>query len=235
MPAVPDQQRADEAPVSARTVRALILLTMIAGMIDAVAFLGLDQVFAANMTGNVVLLGLAIGGAPALSINGPAVALAAFLAGAAIAGRGERRDQSRHYYVVRMVRVEAVVVAAAALLAIGFDPDDESRRLLIIAVLAMAMGARNEEIRRVRMPELRTTVLTLAIAGFAAHEAEGHRRDRGDRLRFVGIVAMVIGAIASALLVLNADVVWALVAIAAAEVLALLMLGRPARVDRVQA
>lgn len=226
---------ADQPAVDGRTVRGLIVLTMIAGMIDAVAFLGLDQVFAANMTGNVVLLGLAIGGAPALSIDGPAVALGAFLAGAAIAGRGERLDESRHWYVVRMVRIEAGVVALAALLAIGFTPDDESRRLLIIAVLALAMGARNEEIRRINMPELRTTVLTLAIAGFAAHEAEGQRRNWGDRLRLVGIAAMVIGAIVSALLVINTDEVWALVAIAGAELVTLLMLGRPARNDRLGA
>jgi uncharacterized membrane protein YoaK (UPF0700 family) len=226
---------ADQPAVDGRALRALILLTMVAGMIDAVAFLGLGQVFAANMTGNVVLMGLAIGGAPALSVNGPAVALGAFLAGAAIAGRGERVDQSRHWYVVRMVRIEAGVVALAALLAIGFTPDDEPRRLLIIAVLALAMGARNEEIRRINMPELRTTVLTLQIAGFAAHEAEGRWRNLGDRLRLIGIVAMLAGAIVSALLVINTDEVWALVAIAAAELVTLLLLGRPSWTDRVEA
>lgn len=219
---------ADESGIDPRTVRALIVMTAISGMIDGVAFVGLDQVFAANMTGNVVLLGLAIGGAPALSINGPAVALGAFLIGAALAGRVERRDQSRHYYVVRIVWVELAVVAAATLLAIGFEPDDELRRLLIIAVLALVMGARNEAIRRIDMPELRTTVMTLAIAGFAAHEAEGRRRDWGDHLRLIGIVAMVAGAAVSAVLAIQTDVVWAMLAIVVAELLALLALGREA-------
>lgn len=213
--------------VDPRAIRALIVLTMIAGMIDAVTFIGLEQVFAANMTGNLVVLGLALGGAPTLSAGGPLVALVAFLGGAALAGRIERRDQSRHYYVVRMVRVELAVLAGATLLAIGFDIDDEFRRLLIIAVLAALMGMRNESIRRINMPELRTTVMTLAIAGFAAHEAEG-TRDWGDRLRFVGILAMVAGAVISAVLVLNTDLVWALLAITAAEALALLVLGREA-------
>jgi uncharacterized membrane protein YoaK (UPF0700 family) len=200
-----------------------MLLTLIAGMVDAVAFLGLEQVFAANMTGNVVLLGLGIAGAPTLSIDGPAVALAAFLLGAALVGRVEHRGRSRHYYVVRLVRIELVVVAIAALLAIGFEADDDARRLLIIAILATMMGGRNESIRRIDLPELRTTVLTLAIAGFAAHEAEG-TRSRRDWLRFGGILAMVVGAIASALLVLNTDVIWALLAIVTVEAGALLAL-----------
>jgi uncharacterized membrane protein YoaK (UPF0700 family) len=207
-----------------------MLLTLIAGMVDAVAFLGLEQVFAANMTGNVVLLGLGIAGAPTLSIDGPAVALAAFLLGAALVGRVEHRGRSRHYYVVRLVRIELVVVAVAALLAIGFEADDDARRLLIIAVLAAMMGGRNESIRRIDLPELRTTVLTLAIAGFAAHEAEG-TRSRGDWLRFGGILAMVVGAIASALLVLNTDVIWALLAIAAVEAGTLLALRSRATAD----
>lgn len=228
MPAAPAQQPAEEPPIDPRVVRALVLLTLIAGMIDGVTFLGLDQVFAANMTGNLVVLGLAIGGAPTLSINGPAVALAAFLIGAALAGRVERRGETRHYYVVRMVRFELVVIVLVTIAAINFQPDDEFRRLLIIGVLAAMMGARNEAIRQIKMPELRTTVLTLAIAGFAAHEAEG-KRDRRDRLRLVGIVAMVLGAVVSALLVINASVTWALLAITVAQSATLLSLGRPTR------
>jgi uncharacterized membrane protein YoaK (UPF0700 family) len=69
--------------------------------------------------------------------------------------------------------------------------------------------------------------MTLAIAGFAAHEAE-RTRNWGDRLRFVGILAMVAGAVISAVLVLNTDLVWALLAITAAEALTLLVLGREA-------
>jgi hypothetical protein len=41
----------------------LLLLTATTGLVDAVAFLGLGQVFTANMTANVVFLGFAIAGA----------------------------------------------------------------------------------------------------------------------------------------------------------------------------
>jgi hypothetical protein len=127
-----------------------------------------------------------------------------------------------------MVRIEALAIALAALVAIGFEPGDEVRRFAIIALLAGAMGARNETVRRVNVPELRTTVQTLAIAGFAAHEAEGRVREWGDRLRLLGIVAMLSGAVLSALLVLEADLAWALLAVGAAEVVTLLLLaGKP--------
>jgi uncharacterized membrane protein YoaK (UPF0700 family) len=222
-------ERRDGKPeVDPRTVRALLTLTFTAGMIDAVAFLGLEQVFAANMTGNLIVLGLAIAGAPALSIGGPAAALAAFLIGAAASGRFDRRSESRHRRLLRMVRIEALAVALAVLVAIGFESGDEVRRFVIIVLLASAMGARNETVRRINVPELRTTVQTLAIAGIAAHEAEGRVREWGDRLRVLGILAMLSGAVVSALLVLNADLAWALLAVAAAEAIALLLLTRDA-------
>jgi uncharacterized membrane protein YoaK (UPF0700 family) len=222
------ERRDGEPAVDPRTVRALLALTLTAGMIDAIAFLGLEQVFAANMTGNLIVLGLAIAGAPALSVGGPLAALAAFLLGAAASGRFDRRVESRQRRLLRMVRIEALAIALAALVAIGFEPGDEVRRFAIIALLAGAMGARNETVRRVNVPELRTTVQTLAIAGFAAHEAEGRVREWGDRLRLLGIVAMLSGAVLSALLVLEADLAWALLAVGAAEVVTLLLLaGKP--------
>jgi len=39
----------------------LLLLACVAGSVDAVSYVGLGHVFTANMTGNTVLLGLALG------------------------------------------------------------------------------------------------------------------------------------------------------------------------------
>jgi uncharacterized membrane protein YoaK (UPF0700 family) len=191
-----------------------------------VAFLALEHVFAANMTGNLVVLGFAIAGEPSLQVGGPLLALVAFLGGAAIFGWIDHSNETRHQMVGRMVRIETVATAAAVLVAIGFEAGDDARRLIITALLAGAMGFRNGTIRRVAIPELRTTVLTLAIAGFAADEAIGGGQRFGDRLRFAGIVAMLAGAIISALLVLNASVAWALALILAVEVATLVLLGR---------
>jgi hypothetical protein len=65
----------------------LIVLTIVTGLVDAVAYLRLGHVFVANMTGNVVFLGFAAGGAGGLSVWGSLLALACFLPGGIAAGR----------------------------------------------------------------------------------------------------------------------------------------------------
>ena len=71
----------------------LVMLSMAAGCVDAVGFLGLGQIFVANMTGNTVLLGLALGQAKGQAALRAVVALVGFVAGvgagAAILGRDQ--------------------------------------------------------------------------------------------------------------------------------------------------
>src|SRR5438093_21811 len=62
--------------------RALIVLTFSTGLIDALSFLALGHVFTANMTGNVVFLAFAVGGATGLSAARSGTSLLAFMAGA---------------------------------------------------------------------------------------------------------------------------------------------------------
>ena len=57
----------------------MIQLTIVTGILDAVAFLKLGHVFVANMTGNVVFLGFAAAGASGLSVGGSLLALGCFL------------------------------------------------------------------------------------------------------------------------------------------------------------
>jgi uncharacterized membrane protein YoaK (UPF0700 family) len=47
----------------------LIVLTIVTGVVDALAYLRLGHVFVANMTGNVVFLGFAAAGAGGLSVR----------------------------------------------------------------------------------------------------------------------------------------------------------------------
>ena len=65
----------------------MLALTFSTGIVDAVGYLGLDRVFTGNMTGNVVILGMALTGANGLPIIGPIIALVLFMAGAATSGR----------------------------------------------------------------------------------------------------------------------------------------------------
>src|SRR3954465_2320660 len=65
----------------------MLVLTFTTGINDAVGYLGLDKVFTGNMTGNVVVLGMALAGGSGPPVLGPALALLGFLAGAAAGGR----------------------------------------------------------------------------------------------------------------------------------------------------
>jgi uncharacterized membrane protein YoaK (UPF0700 family) len=62
----------------------LTSLSLAAGCVDAVGYLGLGQVFVANMTGNTVLLGLAIGQADGQAILHAGIALVGFVLGVAL-------------------------------------------------------------------------------------------------------------------------------------------------------
>src|ERR1700755_3311503 len=65
---------------------ALLSMTAVTGIVDAVSFLALGHVFTANMTGNVILLGFAIAGASDLSVSGSLMALICFAIGAILGG-----------------------------------------------------------------------------------------------------------------------------------------------------
>src|SRR3954451_4229443 len=76
--------------------RALLVLTLTTGLVDAVSYLGLGRVFTANMTGNIVLLRFGIAGSGGLPVLAPLVSLGAFLVGSTAAGvlaarTGDRR------------------------------------------------------------------------------------------------------------------------------------------------
>ncbi|MFI7689146.1 DUF1275 family protein [Nonomuraea sp. NPDC049655] len=62
----------------------MLALALAAGAVDALSFLALGQVFTANMTGNVVLLGLALGTGDTSHVIRSGIALTTFCLGLAI-------------------------------------------------------------------------------------------------------------------------------------------------------
>src|SRR5437660_8921298 len=140
---------------------ALLTLAGVTGLVDAVSFLGLGHVFTANMTGNVVLLGFAVAGAPGLSIARSSTSLVAFLVGAALGGRlgVAMATASRRRWLFTVAASEAALLIAAALVSIGFDigaATPPSRLYAVIVLTAVAMGLRNATVRRLAVPGLPT-------------------------------------------------------------------------------
>ncbi|MGA3360547.1 MAG: YoaK family protein [Solirubrobacteraceae bacterium] len=185
----------------------LIALTVVTGLVDAVSYVALGHVFVANMTGNVVFLGFAIAGAHGLSASASLLALAAFFAGALGGGRlavriGAHRGRQ---LVAGAGAGGSLLVVAAIVAAILGQPVSGSARYALIVPLALAMGAQNATARRLAVPDLTTTVLTLTLTGVAADSrlARGSGGRPGRRL--IAVSAMLAGAVVGALLVLRVD------------------------------
>jgi uncharacterized membrane protein YoaK (UPF0700 family) len=196
--------------------RALLVLTFTTGLVDGVSYLGLGRVFTANMTGNVVLLGFGVAGAAGLPVVAPLVSLCAFLVGAGAGGVLAKRVGDRHAaHVARALAIEASFIGVAAVFAatVTIRPDELSGDV-VIALLASAMGVRNATIRRIGVPDLTTTVLTMTLTGLAADSRLSGGSGKGQARRIAAAVAMFGGAVAGALL-LKTSLVLPLVAAAA--------------------
>lgn len=183
----------------------LIALTIVTGVVDALAYLRLGHVFVANMTGNVVFLGFAAAGASGLSVPGSLIALACFLPGGIAAGRLAARlgdDRRRQLRVAVAVELTLCVIAIAVAAIAGKDLGTASRYALI-ALLALAMGVQNATARRLAVAELTTTVLTLTLTGIAADSRLGGGSGARTPRRVLAVVSMLLGAVIGALLLLQ--------------------------------
>jgi uncharacterized membrane protein YoaK (UPF0700 family) len=101
--------------------------------------------------------------------------------------------------------IELGLAVTAGVVAIGLPVEDaEPRRFVVIALLAAALGLHNATVRRLAVPDITTTVLTMTLTGLAADFGlAGHSPRAGRRLTAVGLMAA--GALIGALL-LRVDV-----------------------------
>lgn len=196
----------------------LRLLTVSSGMVDAVSFLGLGRVFTSNMTGNVLVLGMAAAGASGFSALACLVSLLGFLLGAALSSRlVHHMGIGRRWFLIESV-AEAALIGAAAVVAQVTDASASSEsRLLVIAILALAMGGRNAAVRLLAIPEMTTTVMTSTLTGLAIDSRIAGSSDPVERFRLAGLLAIVAGAFIGALLVINAGLALPLVVAAVGQ------------------
>jgi uncharacterized membrane protein YoaK (UPF0700 family) len=211
----------------------LLILTAVTGVVDAVSILALGRVFVANMTGNVVFAGFAIAGAPGFSLSSSLFALAGFLAGAAAGGTLITRTGQDRAALLRAGVVAELAFAAAALAvaaasgapavshgttAIAGSPFGAASTDAIAALLAAGMGIQNAVARKLAIPDLTTTVLTMTLTGIGADlrgsflagqpGRKAARAALGRRLLAVAI--MLASGITSAWLVLDVSTLAAL-------------------------
>jgi uncharacterized membrane protein YoaK (UPF0700 family) len=190
----------------------LVTMTIVTGLVDAFSYLVLGHVFVANMAGNVVFLGFALAGARGFSIPASSVALGAFGLGALGSGRlGSVVGRRRGHLLATTAAVQAIFLAAGVVMAaLSANPVPAGYRYGLIVVLAVSMGA-NATARRLAVPDLTTTVLTLTIVGMAAESGlAGGDGSRAGR-RLISVTAMLIGTLVGAVLVVHVQVVYPLV------------------------
>jgi uncharacterized membrane protein YoaK (UPF0700 family) len=104
-------------------------------------------------------------------------------------------------HIARALAIEVSLIGAAAVLAAAVDvrPNAVSGDI-VIALLALAMGVRNATSRRVGVPDLTTTVLTMTLTGIAADSPVTGGTGKGSVRRIAAVLAMLTGALAGALL-----------------------------------
>ena len=180
----------------------LLALTAVTGLVDAVSILRLGRVFVANMTGNVVFTGFAIVGTPGFSLSASLFALAGFLAGAALGGMLVSRTGHDRALLLLSAAASELILVATALAVAASVPVLSVPRDILAALLAAAMGIQNAAARRLAVPDLTTTVLTMTLTGIAA-DLRARNHGPAQLRRLLAVATMLAGAVAGAWLVLR--------------------------------
>src|SRR4051794_32350812 len=174
----------------------MLLLTFGTGIVDAVGYLGLDRVFTGNMTGNVVILGMALVGADGLPVLGPLLALLGFMAGAAVGGRVLKTAGAG--WSARATALFAVVGATMLALAVVlFAEGEEPPHLVAVTVTTLlggVMGIQAATARFLAVKDVTTVVVTSTITGLAADSVLGSGKGGGTGRRATAVVLILAGA-----------------------------------------
>lgn len=144
------------------------VLCLIAGYVDAIGYLDYAHVFAANMTGNTVLLWISVAEGEWPRVATYAITLASFLIGGLLA-EGAKRAGATPMLPLLVSGVPLVVMYLAGL------QDDGA-----LAALAFAMGLQGGSVSRFANINVQTVVVTstlLKLAEAAIHRLFPTRRD----------------------------------------------------------
>jgi uncharacterized membrane protein YoaK (UPF0700 family) len=176
-----------------------VVLAAVAGYVDAIGFVWLFGVFPANQSGNVVLLGIAIGQSQPSAGWRAAVSLAGFAAGAAfgiaMAMRLGDRPHGRLLVAIELTLLVAMLAAGGPIDALA-HPVPGVRGTLLLLLATVAMGVQTMALRRAAGVAVTTTYQSGAVA----HVAEAATRwlllpsaRAGSGRTLVVVVITVIG------------------------------------------
>ena len=156
----------------------LVLLSVAAGGIDALSFYALGA-FTSAMSGNTILLGLALGQGKVKAASSSLFAFAGYILGVAAATPlGVSAPHAEPLRVLRRALLveAALLVAFAALWAAGVElpvPETLQRGLLVLA--GTAMGLQSVTARKLDAPGVNTVVFTSTLTAIVGALADAAR------------------------------------------------------------
>jgi uncharacterized membrane protein YoaK (UPF0700 family) len=189
----------------ARTRDALtIALTLVTGATDAIAFTRLGSVFTSVMTGNMVLLGMAVGRGELSALEHTGLALASFIigtvAGAHLAGSPRADDPVWPRPLSLALGFELAIFVAVA---IGWWVSSSRPTGVMqgaeLAASALALGIQSSAVLRLNVSGLSTTYLTGTLTTLVQTLTTTRRLKGGGRSLCL-LTALVAGAAIGALL-----------------------------------
>ena len=186
----------------------VVLLTLVTGATDATGFLKLGGAFTSVMTGNMVLLGVAVGRQSESLASHAGLALIGYvtgsLFGARVAGHAARSDAVWPRQVTNALAVELLLfgVFAVGFEIAGGNPTGAFASTLL-TLNAAALGVQSAAVLRFGISGLSTTYLTGTLTTAIARLPHPDRL-KGHERSLVILAALVVGAGIGAVLSVDA-------------------------------
>jgi uncharacterized membrane protein YoaK (UPF0700 family) len=222
--------------------RLLLLLSAVAGWLDALSFTELGKVFTSFQSGNLIFLGLGVDEGNGELLVGAAVSLIAFLTGVALGaylvGRAEVEASAvRSLLPAFAVQWALLVCLAVCWQAFGEPTGNSAARIVLVALGASAMGVQGAAVFALRIPGIVTNAMTATVMlggimlGLRARRGASAAKKASEAS--AGAIAALCGAYVGSALVVGVvgrpELTSAIPAAALTLVLANLLVGRAAR------
>jgi len=111
---------------------------------------------------------------------------------------------SRLRFAMQAFVLEVIFLLAASFCAIGYRSDlleHSFQPFVLIVLTALAMGMRNAAVRKLSIPDITTTVLTMTVTAIAADSSLAKGNNPRFARRFGSILALFFGAAVGAVLI----------------------------------
>jgi len=192
----------------------LLLAMMVTGLVDAVSYLKLGQVFVANMTGNIQFAGFSFAGREGLPLASGFLAVSLFLLGGVAAGRLARlMGGPRSAFLRAAAAIQlAIVLGAIGLALLAGDHPAGATSFELVAWLALAMGFQSAATVRLKVPGFNSTVVvTTMLTTLATESRLAGGSGEANGWRMLAVVSLFVGALVGGALALRVSLLLPLV------------------------